>query len=108
MLLCPTLLCGLAQADETLRVGILHNPRKLMLDENQAPSGILGELLQAMAGEENWDIEVVSCHWHDCLAGLHQEEIDLLPDVAWSADREPALRSWSQVYQAAGRGDPRA
>ncbi|TDR55978.1 periplasmic sensor diguanylate cyclase/phosphodiesterase [Halomonas ventosae] len=111
VMLCATLLCGLAQANETLRVGIYHNPPKLMLDENQAPSGILGELLQAMAGEENWDIEVVSCHWHDCLAGLHQGEIDLLPDVAWSTDRatrldfhrEPALRSWSQVYQAAGQ-----
>ncbi|WFM70477.1 hypothetical protein [Halomonas sp. CKK8] len=44
MMLCATLFCGLAQADETLRVGIYHNPPKLMLDENQAPGGILGEL----------------------------------------------------------------
>ncbi|MDR9438574.1 MAG: EAL domain-containing protein [Halomonas sp.] len=110
LLLCAWLLSGLALADETLKVGIYHNPPKLMLDEDQAPSGILGELLQAMAREEGWDLEVVSCYWRDCLTGLYQGEIDLLPDVAWSPDRAtrldfhrvPALRSWSQVYQATG------
>ena len=52
VMLCATLFCRLAQADETLRVGIYHNPLKLMLDENQAPSGILGELQRSLERQE--------------------------------------------------------
>ena len=112
LLLCAWLITGLAQADQPLRVGIYHNPPKLMLDEDLAPDGILGEMLQAIAAQEDWDLEVVECQWRDCLEGLYQGELDLLPDVAWSEDRatrlsfhrEPALRSWSRVYQADGKG----
>jgi diguanylate cyclase (GGDEF)-like protein/PAS domain S-box-containing protein len=94
----------------TVRVGVYHNPPKLMLDEKGAISGIFGDLLTEIARRENWQIKPVSCHWEDCLNLLEQGQLDLMPDVAINADRSnrfqfhdiPALMSWSQVYTADG------
>ncbi|MFO7648937.1 transporter substrate-binding domain-containing protein, partial [Halomonas campaniensis] len=95
---------------ETLRVGVYHNPPKLLLDESGHPGGILGELLAAMAEQEGWQIETRPCSWQACVTALEAGELDLLPDVAWSEaraetmafHREPVLHSWSQVYQRPG------
>ncbi len=94
---------------EPLRVGVYHNPPKLMLNDQQ-PGGILGDLLLAMADREGWQLEVHPCSWQACLAALEAGELDLLPDVAWTTTRaevlafhrEPVLHSWSQVYQRPG------
>ncbi|WP_163559616.1 EAL domain-containing protein [Halomonas sp. NO4] len=109
---CLILFVGLPSlaAGETLRVGVYHNPPKLQLDEAERPSGILGDLLTAMARREGWQLETVTCQWQACLQALERGEIDLLPDVGWSEaraerldfHREPALHSWSQVYQGEG------
>lgn len=104
------LLLSTAAPAETLRVGIYHNPPKLQLDERQQPGGIFGDLLQAMAAREGWQLEVEPCSWQACLSALEAGELDLLPDVAWTEERaralafhnEPVLHSWSQVYQRPG------
>ncbi|MTI62453.1 EAL domain-containing protein [Methylophaga sp.] len=91
-----------------LRVGVYNNPPKLMLNEQQELSGIMGDLLQQIASRENWRIEPVPCTWSACLLMLENGELDLLPDVAKTGSREqryqfhsePALMSWSQVYTA--------
>ncbi|MEQ8514904.1 MAG: EAL domain-containing protein [Chromatocurvus sp.] len=96
-------------AAEPVRVGIYANEPKLMLGPQGQPSGILGELLQAMAEREQWQLTPVSCTWEHCLELLEQGRIDLLPDVALTADRatrfnfhqRPALHSWSQMFSAA-------
>ncbi|MFY0992567.1 EAL domain-containing protein [Halomonas sp. C05BenzN] len=101
------LLLSAAVEAETLRVGVYHNPPKILLDEHDRPSGIFGELLQAIATEEGWELTAVPCRWQACLEGLEEGRIDLLPDVAWSEERaetlafhdEPVLHSWSQVFQ---------
>ncbi|WP_249322261.1 EAL domain-containing protein [Halomonas sp. PGE1] len=95
---------------ESLRVGVYHNPPKLMPDEQGQPSGILGDLLLAMAAQEGWQLEAVPCTWQACLTALEAGELDLLPDVAWTEERneifafhdEPVMHSWSQVYQRPG------
>ena len=95
---------------ERLRVGVYHNPPKLMLDDQGHPSGILGDLLLAMAALEGWQLEAVPCTWQECLTALEAGELDLLPDVAWTEERsetlafhdEPVMHSWSQVYQRPG------
>ncbi len=98
-----------SNAAETLRVGIYSNEPKLMLGPDGQPSGILGDLLQTIAEREQWQLTPVSCTWEQCLDLLEQGRIDLLPDVALSADRatrfsfhkRPALHSWSQMFSAA-------
>ncbi|XKE43862.1 EAL domain-containing protein [Halomonas organivorans] len=107
-------LCWLnpAAGTETLRIGVYDNPPKLVQAASGAPSGIFGDVLAAIAEREGWTLEAVPCRWQDCLTRLADGEIDLLPDVAWSATRDErldfhrdaVLHSWSQVYQAPGAG----
>ncbi len=94
-------------AERVVRVGIYENPPKLMQGKDGLPSGILGDLLQEIAQAEHWKISAVSCEWEDCLNGIKDERIDLMPDVAYTDSRNinldfhqiPALHSWSQIYR---------
>ncbi|HWK71689.1 MAG TPA: EAL domain-containing protein [Burkholderiaceae bacterium] len=89
-----------------VRVGIFENAPELHMDKGQ-PSGILGELLVAIANTEKWTLTAVPCEWRDCLEDLREGRIDLMPDVPGSVDRRelydfhkiPSLHSWSQMYQ---------
>lgn len=110
------LLSGLAPAwaqdtpTLTLRVGVYANPPKIFLGPDARPSGLLGDVLQAVAASEGWRLIPVSCAWDDCLHLLQTGAIDLMPDVAYSEaraqqfdfHRTPALNSWSQLYKARG------
>lgn len=95
---------------ETLTVGVYHNPPKLFADDEGRPRGVLGDLLQEIAKEEQWQLESYQCDFQHCLTLLKQGDIDVLPDVAWSESRagdiafheEPVLHSWSQLYQREG------
>ena len=102
------LLCGaaLAQARD-VRVGLYANEPKIFLDEAGQPAGILVELLQEMARQEGWTLHFVPCEWQGCLDALQAGSIDLMPDVAYSPERDekfdfhhtPVLHSWSQLYR---------
>lgn len=103
------LIAGAAFAESTtLRVGVYHNPPKVVADEAGNPSGIFGDLLREMASREGWMLVPVHCEWQACLEMLAAGELDLMPDVAFTEEREarfdfhdtPVLRSWSQVYAA--------
>jgi diguanylate cyclase (GGDEF)-like protein/PAS domain S-box-containing protein len=97
-----------AQTGQDLRVGVYHNPPKLLLVEGRA-SGIFGDLLQHIAEREGWVLEPVPCGWNACLELLREGRIDLMPDVAindlrdldFSFHQTPVLRSWSQLYSSA-------
>ncbi len=94
-----------AADDAVLRVGIYNNAPKIFMD-GETPSGIWVDLLREIAQQENWQISYVPCEWQACLDALRAGQIDLMPDVAYSAERatlfsfheKPALQSWSQVY----------
>ncbi|MGM0630187.1 MAG: EAL domain-containing protein [Pseudomonadota bacterium] len=94
--------------DKTLKVGVYHNPPKIMFDEYGKLSGIHGELLTVIAERHNWQLLPVECDWEQCLTFLQQGKIDTLPDVAKNDTRaqwakfheEAALLSWSQLYAA--------
>ncbi|MFU8763651.1 MAG: EAL domain-containing protein [Haliea sp.] len=97
-----------AQTGQHLRVGVYHNPPKLLLVEGRV-SGIFGDLLQHIAEREGWVLEPVPCGWNSCLELLREGRIDLMPDVAINDVRDldyrfhqtPVLRSWSQLYSSA-------
>jgi diguanylate cyclase (GGDEF)-like protein len=90
-----------------VRVGVYENEPKVFTDAQGVPSGILIDLLKAVADNEGWQLAYVSCKWEDCLKKLEAGSIDLMPDVAYSVERDlrfdfhptPALYSWSQVYR---------
>ncbi|MBN1883375.1 MAG: PAS domain S-box protein [Deltaproteobacteria bacterium] len=90
----------------TVRVGIYQNPPKIFIDERGLPAGIFVDLLNEIAKKENWTLIYVPCKWSDCLEDLEEYRIDLMPDVAYSPERDekydfhetPVVDSWSQVY----------
>ena len=107
-LLCIGLLCLAGSVWATqVRVGIYENEPKIFTNASGVPSGILIDILKAIADKENWQLTYVHCEWKDCLKKLEAGNIDLMPDVAYSAERDryfdfhstPALFSWSQIYR---------
>ena len=100
--------CAAALAQpRDVRVGLYNNEPKIFADGQGQPTGILVELLQEVARLEGWTLRFETCNWTDCLDALKAGRIDLMPDVAYTADRDaqfdfhetPALLSWSQVYR---------
>lgn len=95
---------------QLIRVGIYDQPPDVYITPEGNPGGILGELLNQMATEEDWGFIVSSCAWQECLAQLQAGQIDLLPDLVYTPERAelfdfhhvPALHSWSQIYSRRG------
>ncbi len=93
-------------ATPSLNVGIYNNPPKIFLDNTQKPSGFFVDILNHIATQNQWQLNYVPCQWQECLGKLEKGEIDIMPDVAYSKEREEkfdfnhevALSSWSLVY----------
>ena len=91
-----------------VRVGVYQNEPKIFWDQNDNPNGFFVELLEKIASNENWEIEYTPCEWEECLNLLQLGKIDLMPDVAYTLERDnlfdfhniPATESWSRVYTA--------
>lgn len=89
-----------------MRVGVYENSPKVGLGADGKPEGIFVDLLEAIAREEGWRLQWVPGTWSEGLARLSAGEIDLMPDVAFTPERdrelafhrEPVLSSWNQVY----------
>ena len=103
-------LCMVAPADgaqRELKVGVYQNPPKIFFDHAGQASGIHIDLLRQIADREGWQLRFVPCDWQACLRGVQSGLIDLLPDVAYSEERDklfqfstvPALYSWSILYR---------
>lgn len=98
-----------AMAARDLSVGVYQNPPKIFFDSHGRASGIHIELLREIAEREQWQLRFVPCEWATCLRETQAGAIDLLPDVAYSEERDrvfqfstvPALYSWSIVYRNA-------
>ncbi|MHB8998949.1 MAG: ATP-binding protein [Thermoanaerobaculia bacterium] len=99
-------------AKQQIRVGIYENSPKVGTSESGKPEGIFIDLIEAIADAEGWSIEYVPGTWEEGLERLAAGQIDLMPDVALTSERErqfafhrePVLSSWSQVYARRGSG----
>lgn len=97
-----------AAAGRTVRVGVYQNEPKVFMNEDGQPAGLFIEFLQKIAAAEGWTLAYLPCEWEACLTALERGEIDLMPDVAYSAERDqrfdfhqtPVLESWSRLYAA--------
>ncbi|MBN1196379.1 MAG: transporter substrate-binding domain-containing protein [Candidatus Aminicenantes bacterium] len=97
-------------APPVIRVGVYQNEPKIYLDKLGNPAGIFVELLNEMSLKEGWKLDYVPYNWEECIEALQDQRIDLLPDVAFSPQRNetldfnkiPVFQSWSQVYTRPG------
>ncbi|HNT89393.1 MAG TPA: transporter substrate-binding domain-containing protein, partial [Candidatus Hydrogenedentes bacterium] len=69
-------------------VGVYENAPKVFLDESGKPAGIFVEIIEYVAKEEEWELAYVAGTWGEGLDRLARGEIDLMPDVAYAAERE--------------------
>ncbi len=102
-----------ARADDRIvTVGVYENAPKIFTSESGKPSGIFVDIIEYIAKTEGWRLRYMPGTWAEGLDRLAKGEIDLMPDVAYSADRKkrfsfskvPVLSSWSQVYARKGSG----
>jgi ABC-type amino acid transport substrate-binding protein len=70
-----------------LRVGIYDNEPKIFMDANGEPSGFWPDVIDYIAQEEGWSIAYIHGTWDECLSGLEKDEIDVMPDVAYTEER---------------------
>lgn len=94
-----------------VRVGIYQNAPKIYINKQGQPAGLFVKLIKAIARNNNWHLQFVRCEWQRCLQDLVQNRIDLMPDVAYSAQRDqifsfhhvPVAHSWSVVLIHEGK-----
>jgi PAS domain S-box-containing protein len=97
-------------ASRTVRVGVYQNEPKIFMNASGNAAGFFVDLLQEIAARESWTLVYVPCEWEACLAALSAGQIDLMPDVAYSPERDekydfhriPAAESWFRVYANPG------
>ena len=102
----------LSDAQARVRIGVYQNAPKVFVDEGGNPSGIFMDIVRHVAERENWDLEYVSGTWGEGLDRLEKGQIELMPDVAHTAEREkrfafhrePVLSDWFQVYTRKNSG----
>ena len=90
----------------TLRIGIDNNPPLTFVDQQGKAGGLFPELFNHIAQNKNWSIEYIPCQWNHCLDMLSRDEINVLPAIAYTAERakkyqfsaETMINSWGQVY----------
>ena len=96
----------------TVTIGVYENAPKVFTSESGRPSGIFIDIIENIAKNEGWDLRFKSGTWAEGMNRLATGEIDLMPDVAYTAERErqysfhkiPVLSVWSQVYAPRNSG----
>ncbi|MCB5259340.1 MAG: ATP-binding protein [Candidatus Cloacimonetes bacterium] len=97
-------------SSKQIRVGITQNLPKMFWDSQDKPAGIFIDILNIIADTEGWEIVYHKDTWENCIQLVKAGELDLLPDVAHSSEREkymdfhqiPVLFSWTQLYARKG------
>ena len=93
-----------------VKVGIYENQPKIFTDDSGNASGFWPDITGYIALKEGWNIQYVHGTWAECLQRLAKNEIDIMPDVAFTEERkgtynfshEVVYISWSSVYSREG------
>ncbi|KXK26054.1 MAG: Bacterial extracellular solute-binding protein, family 3 [candidate division WS6 bacterium OLB20] len=112
LLAAPSLAADVrAQEEQTIvRVALSENPPKIYTDDAGQVVGFWPELLDYIAGQEGWIIEYVPGTFDEGLTRLENGEVDIITDIAFSAERslrfeftsETAFINWAAVYVRPG------
>lgn len=97
-----------ANAEEpqrSLRVAVFNAPPVMEIQDDGTYSGFIVKLLEEIAQRENWQLQWVPLNWPQTIPKARNNEIDLIPFVAYSESRaeyldyneEGILTAWGQV-----------
>ncbi len=112
ILLLVAVLCCPAAATRDVKVGLTELRPILYTDDQGKPTGFFVDLISDVAAQEDWNVIWVRGSLSESWDRLSTGEIDLLPGVASTPEREnridfsheSALSVWSQVYARPGSG----
>ena len=93
----------------TLRVGV-YDFAPMVFSENGQAKGFFVDLLADLAQREKWRLVFVPGTWAECLSRLESGEIDLLPSIARTPERDTLFRftedflflDWGVIYKKRG------
>ncbi|MDP3428252.1 MAG: transporter substrate-binding domain-containing protein, partial [Humidesulfovibrio sp.] len=96
-------------ASQTVRVGV-YDYAPLVFSENGQPRGFFIDMLSDLAQRERWRLVFVPGTWAESLSRLEAGEIDLLPSIAQTPERDTLFRftedflflDWGVVYKKKG------
>lgn len=92
-------------AKPLLRIGIYQNSPKVFSSDGQA-QGFFIDVAREISSRASFEFEYVGCQWSDCLDMLVNNQLDIMPDVAFTDERaqifkfgrQTVINSWSAVY----------
>jgi PAS domain S-box-containing protein len=99
-----------SNAEQILKVGVYGNKPTIFMDQNGKPAGLFIDILEAIAAREDWQLQYVEDHFVILLNSLRKGDIDLLPGVAFTRQREEfidynfttVMANWAELYTPAG------
>ncbi|TYB31411.1 MAG: transporter substrate-binding domain-containing protein [Candidatus Mcinerneyibacterium aminivorans] len=95
-----------AKQSSIIRVGVYDNPPKIFKDPQGRPCGFWVDIIKNIAEKENWEISWVHGSWSDSIKKLKNNEIDVMPDVAYSEERskifdfseQTIFVNWARIF----------
>ncbi|MCU4174996.1 ATP-binding protein [Carboxylicivirga sp. N1Y90] len=90
-----------------IKVGVYHNPPLIYTDSLQQAKGIFIDILERIADNNNWQLSYQNYHLKQGLDALKNNEIDILPGIAFSKERakqfiysdEVIFTNWGVIYK---------
>ncbi|MBF0582834.1 MAG: transporter substrate-binding domain-containing protein [Magnetococcales bacterium] len=110
-LVCMTLLALIFPpltdaASRTVRVGVYQNRPGVFFSEQGVAAGFYIDILEAVAYQEDWQLDYLPGTWPEGLIRLENGTIDILVAIAYTQERtkkfsftkETLFSNWGQVY----------
>ncbi len=112
LLFCLLLLCRIPMAsashESSVQVGIFDNKPMCYLDSDGKPAGIFVAVIEAVAAQNEWNLDYVQGSFSDLRKQLQAGEIDILLSTAISTERQKiyaynevdVFNNWAEIYVA--------
>ncbi len=92
--------------NDTLSVGVYNNAPKIFISESGEAKGLFIDIIKNVAAEKHWYLDFRYGEWNQLITDLERGELDVLPDMAFSAERDsiykfaslPVIGSWLEVF----------
>lgn len=91
---------------ELVRVGFWENAPLSFLDADGVPKGLAIDILEIIADQRDWNLQLVHGSWAECVARIASDEIDILATAPFDYDlmddmaftENSLVADWGAVY----------
>lgn len=94
------------QNERIVNIGVYDNAPLIFFTDNKRVKGLFADLIEDISKKQGWDIRYVPGSFQELLKKVENNQIDILPVVAYSAERsrhldfnrQNVLTNWAQIY----------